>query len=83
MRNLWYKDHYRTNHGKLFDKVNAELEKHFGSRYEKEYIELFGDIEGDFELVDYRSRELIMARYKGVTYSTEEELNEYEETWSA
>ena len=83
MKNLWYNERYRINSGKVFDQVNAELEQYFGSRYEKEYIELFGDIEGDYELVDYRSRELIMARYKGITYSTEEELNEYEETWSA
>ena len=83
MKNLWYNEHYRINSGKVFDKVNEVLEQYFGSRYEKEYIELFGDIEGDFELVDYRSRELIMARYKGTTYSTEEELAEYEKTWSS
>lgn len=79
MRNLWYNDHYRTNHGKLFDKVNAELEKHFGSRYEHESIELFGKIDGDFELVNYGSRDLIMARLDGVIYSTEEELSNYYE----
>lgn len=77
MRNLWYNDHYRANGGKLFDKVNAELEKHFGSRYEHESIELFGSIDSEFELVDYRSRDIILARYQGITYATEEELDEY------
>lgn len=83
MRNLWYSGNYRTNNGILFDQVNAELEKHFGSRYENEDIDIFGDVYGDFELINYRSRELIMARYKGTTYSTEEELAEYEKTWSS
>ena len=78
MRNLWYKDHYRTNHGKLFDQVNEELEKYHGSRYEKEDIELFGEIENSYELVNYGSRELVLAKWAGKVYSTEEELNEYE-----
>ena len=79
MKYLWYKDHYRTNGGKLFDKVNSELEKHVGSRYEHESIELFGNIDGEFELVDYRSRDIILARYDGVVYSTDEEIDKYYE----
>lgn len=79
MRNLWYNDHYRTNHGKLFDQVNAELEKYHGSRYQNEDIEILGDIEGEYELITYGSRDLILAKYDGVTYATEEELWEYDE----
>ena len=79
MKNLWYNDHYRINRGKLFDKVNEELEKYHGSRYQNEDIELFGDIEGEYELVTYGSRDLVLARYEGITYSTDEELCEYDE----
>ena len=79
MRNLWYNDHYRTNRGKLFDQVNAELEKYHGSRYQNEDIEILGDIEGEYELITYGSRDLILAKYDGVTYATDEELWEYDE----
>lgn len=79
MKYLWYNDHYRASNGKLFDQVNAELERHFGPRYEHESIELFGNIDSEFELVNYHSRDIILAKYDGVIYSTDEEINKYYE----
>ena len=79
MKRLWIGNTY-VKYGRKFDRIDEEIDK-AGFIDTPDDVELFGDPDGDFQLVNHGSRDCFMIKEKGKYITDQDEIYEWEEMW--
>ena len=77
MKRLWIGNTY-VKYGRKFDRIDEEIDK-AGFIDTPDDVELFGDPDGDFQLVNHGSRDCFMIKEKVKYITDQDEIYAWEE----